>query len=534
MKKKKLIRMGVAVLLVVAIVAGVGFAVHKKNAERFEAVILDVTTSTVKQTLSTQGVVESTNRGEFEIFDGVVVKEVFVKLGDKVEEGQLLATFESGSLNGIISDKQSAYDMAKINYHNSINAANEAAAKLPALNADIAQLEKEVSKLSASAGKDTDKKEKKVPDWVNGIDYETLAKLLGNNYTVEELRDHFTKLALRGADRKTASDIIDSFKIGSSLDFASMFGASSAEAELMSAEFSLMSLKAQKTMLETQSQNVLKSTYKSMMDTAQSELDRAKSSVEKLRKGWYAEGSGVVSELNITAGQSFAAVNKSAGVDMSSILGLISGGGSTADIGSMLSAFSGASSAKNIGMAVEYYDSFVASFTLGKFDVLDVEIGQKATINSLGHTLDGEVIYISPVASSSSSIDIGSMLGGAASSSSNTIPAKVKINNPDESVIIGIDVDIDIELDSVDNAVVVPIESVETDDTGNYIYMFNEKNSTVTRVPVELGLSTDTQYQVISGCSAGDKIVQNPATALKTIAEEGEKVAAVYENDAAV
>ena len=534
MKKKKLIRIGVAVLLVVAVVVGVIFAVQKKNDDRFEAVILDVGTSTVKQTLSTQGVVESTNRGEYEIFEGVVVKEVSVKLGDKVEKGQLLATFEPSSLNGILSEKQSAYDMAKINYHNSINSANEAAAKLPSINADIAELEKEVAKLSASADTDASKNSKKVPDWVDGIDYETLSKLLGNNYTVEELRDYFTKLALRGADRKTASDIIDSFKIGSSFDFASMFGASSAEAELMSAEFSLMTLKAQKTLFETQSQNVLKSTYKSLMDTAKADLDRAKSSVEKLKKGWYAEGSGVVSELNIVAGQSFTAVKTSAGVDMNSLLGLMSGGSSTADIGSLLSAFSGTSSPKNIGIAVEYYDSFVASFTLGKFDVLDVEVGQKATINSLGHTLEGEVIYISPVASSSSSIDISSMLGGATSSSSNTIPAKVKINNPDESIIIGIDVDIDIELDSVDNAVVVPIESVETDDMGSYIYMFNEKKSTVTRVPVELGLSTDTQYQVISGCSAGDKIVQNPATALKAIAEEGEKVAAVYENDAAV
>ena len=534
MKNKKLKRIGVVVLLAVTVVACVVFFIHKKKSDRFEAVILDVSTSTVKQTLSTQGVVESTNRGEFEIFEGVVVKEVFVKLGDKVEEGQLLATFEPSSLNNILTEKQSAYDMATINYHNSINAANEAAAKLPAINADIAKAEKEVAKLAASVDTDSSAKTAKVPDWVNGIDYETLSKLLGNNYTVEELRDYFTKLALRGADRKTVSDIIDSFKIGASFDISSMFGTSSAETELMSAQFSLMTLKAQKTLFETQSQNVLKSTYKSLMDTAKSELDMAKLSVEKLKNGWYAEGSGVVSELNIVAGQRFAAIQKNSDVDMSSLLGLLSSGSSTTDISGMLSSFLNTSSSKNIGLVVEYYDSFVASFTLGKFDVLDVEVGQKATINSLGHTLEGEVIYISPVASSSTKIDISSMLGGGTSSSSNTIPAKVKINNPDESIIIGIDVDIDIELDSVDNAVVVPIESVETDDTGSYIYLFNEKKSTVSRVPVELGLSTDTQYQVISGCSAGDKIVQNPATALKTIAEEGEKVAAVYENDAAV
>ena len=46
---------------------------------------MTVGVSTIKQTLSTQGIVESMNRGEYRIFDGVVVKEVHVKLGDKVD-----------------------------------------------------------------------------------------------------------------------------------------------------------------------------------------------------------------------------------------------------------------------------------------------------------------------------------------------------------------------------------------------------------------------------------------------------------------
>ena len=538
---KKLIKVIVAVVLVVAVVAGGIFFVHQKTKNRFEAVIMDVGTSTITQTLSTQGIVESTNRGEFQIFDGVIVKDVYVKLGDKVEEGQLLATFEPGSLNGIVAAKQAEYDTAKINYHNSVNSANEAAAKLPSINAQIAELEKEVERLSQAAENESSdvssNENENVPDWINGIDYERLAKVLGNNYTVDELRDYFIKLSKRGADRKTISDFINSLNSGYAFDISSMLGASSAEAELMSAQMSLMTLKAQKTLFETQSKNMLESTYKSLMDSAQISLDSTKAAVKKLADGWYAEGSGVVSELNIVAGQAFVAPQSSgSGLDMSSIMGLLSGGTSV-DVGSLLSSFSGSSSSNSIGLAVEYYDSFVASFSLGKFDILDVQVGQKAKIHSLGHELEGEVIYISPVATNSSSLDIGSMLGsmgGNSSVASNSIPAKVLIKNPDESIIIGIDVDIDIELDAVDKAVVVPIEAVETDDTGSYIYKFNEKEQTVTRVAVELGLATDTQYQVISGCTEGDKIVQNPATALKEIAEEGEKVAVTYASKEAV
>ena len=540
--KKKLIKIIVAVVLVVAVaIGGVVFVKQKTEGDKFKAVIMEVSTSTVTQTLSTQGTVESLNRGEYEIFDGVVVKEVFVKLGDKVEKGQLLATFESSSLNGIIAQKQSAYDTAKINYQNSLNSANEASAKLPVIEAQIAEAEKEIERLSAETEKakeeaSSEYQPENVPDWIKNIDFERLAKLLGNSYTVDELYDFFVRLANRGADRTTISDIINNLNAGSSFDISSMLGTSSAEAQLMSAQMSLMTLKAQKTLLETQSQNVLESTYKSLMDSAKASLDATKLSVEKLAKGWYAESDGVVSELNIKAGESFSAVQSTSTPDISSLMGLLSGTGN-ADIGSLISAFSSSSSAKNIGIAVEYYDSFTASFSLGKYDILDVKVGQEAKITSLGHELEGEVIYISPVASNSSGLDIGSMLGGmtgSTSNGSNSIPARVLIKNPDESVIIGIDVDIDIELDVVEDAVTIPIEAVETDDTGTYIYKLNDDNETVTRVAVELGLATDTHYEVVSGCSEGDKIVQNPATALKVIAEEGKKVAVTYSSDAAV
>ncbi len=530
--KKKIIKVIVSCVLTVAIIVGGVVFVRKKTDNKFEAVIMDVSSSTITQTLSTQGVVESTNREEFEIFDGVVVKDVYVKLGDRVEEGQLLATFEPSSLNGILSQKQSDYDNAKINYQNSINSAKEAAAKLPLIESQIIEIEKQLENLDEDTGETTDPQEN-VPDWIDNIDYQKLVKLLGNSYSEEKLRNYFINLANKGAERKSVFDFISSLNSGSSFDINSMLG-SSDEMEQMSLQMNLMTLKAQRTMLETQSQNILESTYKSLVDSAELRLKTTKEAVEKLAKGWYAQGEGVVSNISIAPGKSFVSQESpNSGIDISSLMGLLSGGG---DINSVLSTLGG-SSVKNIGLTIEYYDSFIASFSLGKYDILDVKVGQKATINSLGHVLEGEVIYISPVATQSSGIDINSMLGamgGSTSAGSNSIPAQVLIKNPDESVIIGIDVDIDIELGAVDNAVVVPIEAVETDDTGSYIYKFNENDSTVTRVAVELGLATDTQYQVVSGCEVGDKIVQNQALALKEIAEEGKKVAVTYANSEAV
>lgn len=534
-KNKKTAKIAVSLVLVVAIIAAAVIFVKRETDNRYKAVIMDVATAPITQTLSTTGTVESTNRGEFVIYTGVVVKDVFVKLGDKVEEGQLLATFDSASLNGIVAVKQSEYDAAKVNYYNSVAAAQEAAAKIPALRVQIAEYEKQIKQLEATAeNKEGEEKDENVPAWVDSIDYSKLASLLRDEYTEQEIRDFFAKFARRGASRKSISDIIDSMTNAASFDMSSLMGMSSAESELMSAQLNVMSLKAQIGLLETQSKNVLGSTYESMMNTAKANLDSAKAAVKQLEKGWYAEGAGIVSELNITAGQAFvpAAASSDSSVDINSLLGLMSG--STPDVSGLLSSFMSSGTQTSVGLAIEYYDSFIATFSLGKADILDVQVGKTATIESLGKEYEGEVTFISPVAGGGSSLDITSMFGsmtGAASGGSNTIPAQVLIKNPDERIIIGIDVNIDIIVDTVEDAVVVPIEAVETSSVGNFVYKFNEETNTVSRVEVEIGLASDTQYQIVSGLSEGDKIVQNQSSALQEIAEEGKKVAATpYEN----
>lgn len=534
-KNKKTAKIAVSLVLVVAIIAAAVIFVKRETDNRYKAVIMDVATAPITQTLSTTGTVESTNRGEFVIYTGVVVKDVFVKLGDKVEEGQLLATFDSASLNGIVAMKQSEYDSAKVNYYNSVAAAQEAAAKIPALRVQIAEYEKQIKQLEAAAeNKEVEEKDENVPAWIDSIDYSKLASLLRDEYTEQEIRDFFAKFARRGASRKSISDIIDSMTNAASFDMSSLMGMSSAESELMSAQLNVMSLKAQIGLLETQSKNVLGSTYESMMNTAKANLDSAKATVKQLEKGWYAEGAGIVSELNITAGQAFVpvAASSDSSVDINSLLGLMSS--STPDVSGLLSSFMSSGTQTSIGLAVEYYDSFIATFSLGKADILDVQVGKTATIESLGKEYEGEVTFISPVAGGGSSLDITSMFGsmtGAASGGSNTIPAQVLIKNPDERIIIGIDVNIDIIVDTVEDAVVVPIEAVETSSVGNFVYKFNEETNTVSRVEVEIGLASDTQYQIVSGLSEGDKIVQNQSSALQEIAEEGKKVAATpYEN----
>ena len=63
-------------------------------------------------------------------------------------------------------------------------------------------------------------------------------------------------------------------------------------------------------------------------------------------------------------------------------------------------------------------------------------------------------------ATQSSGVDISSLIG---SGSANGVDAKVTIDNPTSSVIIGLDVDISIDVDSKNNVLLVPSEAVKND-----------------------------------------------------------------------
>ena len=180
--------------------------------------------------------------------------------------------------------------------------------------------------------------------------------------------------------------------------------------------------------------------------------------------------------------------------------------------------------------------SFMYPSPLIKYDVLKVKTGMPAVITTASGELEGVVSFISPVASSGGGLDLSSLAGsltGAGTSSS--IPAKVKINNPDASVIIGVDVDVSIQTDEAKGATLIPLESLLVEEGKKYVFVYHEAEETVTKKEVETGLVSDTMYQITSGVSAGEQIVKNPSKTLAdgarvTIQEEGENVSSSQKN----
>ncbi len=525
-KKTAVIVGAIAIVLVVALI--IYFLVRPEPGT--PVTLVSVQKGDIQQELIATGTVESDNQTNFNLLEGTKVLSVNVKVGDHVKKGDVLATFDASSLSGKLSERRTAYNEALKTYNNSMTAASEAKTKLPQVNKEIKELEAKIEKLTkeANANKATQtttsaQKETTeattTPNTLQGQIQAIVDKLLGANGSasqIQKLINQLTQMANSG------------------FDLSAMAGSSSTE--LIQAQMDLAQLKLQKTTLEAQQSNTLASTYRLVVDASKKSLDEMESMVASLKSGWIAQDDGVVTAVNIKAGETYqggGASSASNSFDISSILQAVSGG---TDINSLMNTLTSLGSGGNVGMTVENYGQFYVSFSLDKYDVLKIKTGMPAVITTASGELEGEVSFISPVASSGGGLDLSSLAGsltGAGTSSS--IPAKVKIHNPDASVIIGVDVDVSIQTDEAKGATLIPLESLLVEEGKKYVFVYHEAEKTVTKKEVETGLVSDTMYQITSGVSAGEQIVKSPSKTLVdgarvTIQKEGENVSSSQKN----
>ena len=435
------------------------------------------------------GKVSSSQKGNFIPIDGTKVLTVNVKVGEYVKKGDVLATFDTSSLNSVLADKQQAYLTAVENYKNAKNIAVTSSAQLKEINARLAEIDKELEKQEKEQNKNngSDKNnQNKTDSEASNKFWELISKALG----MEDINAALKKL----------DELLNS---GNSNLFGS--GVSALQMEKMQLEL-------KKVTLEAQSGVITQSTYKTIMEATKKELDSLTASLASLKKGWIAEYDGIVSEVNITPGETCRSA-ATANIDISSIIDLASGNTNVSDI---VNALLGQTQS---GITVEYYP-FVVDFVLGKADIFKVSLDMPCRVTAADDTVvDGVVTYISPVATQSSGVNISSLIG---SGSANGVDAKVTIEKPTSSVIIGLDVDVSIDVDSKDNVLIVPSEAVKNDSNGTYVYIYNSKTKRIKSSKVELGLSDDTRYEIVSGCEEGDTVITTVPTG--TTLADGDKV----------
>ena len=131
-----------------------------------------------------------------------------------------------------------------------------------------------------------------------------------------------------------------------------------------------------------------------------------------------------------------------------------------------------------------------------ELDIAKVKAGQKATI-SVGaikdKTFDGVVETISPTGTTTNNVT--------------TYDVVVSISNP-ENIKLGMNASVNIQVDSKDNALAVPVEAV-IDRNGSKFVMVAEDGSTRAGklVPVKTGLETQTYVEITEGLTEAQKVL---------------------------
>jgi len=530
--KGKKIRTIVILVLILGIAGTIGYEVFKPDPlPEYELVTAEK--GSISQTFTATGTVESGNPSVYNILDGVEVLEVKVKVGDKVKRGDELASFDTSALSSRLNELRNEYNQALSRYNKASSSSNEASSNLKDTNSEISKLEKKISALEKDIEKTREKEKEQLnlPESVEDIKYE------GKTYTPEQIEAITQQIlenagtqeqvdqmiaALNSAESNASSNQLSPEELADKLKDTS----AGKSLELVQLQTQLTSLKTQKTYFEMQSGDTVAKAFKAVADIKQKEYEQLAETVEALDKGWVAENNGIVTKVNITQGEVFSSAKQqsASNADFSEILNMIGGGGNV-DLTSIISQLTSASSNETVGIQIDNYDSFIASFNVGKYDLLSLKVGQKAKVVSLDSEYDGVVDYVSATASESTGLDISSITSSltGGTNSSNTALAKVKILKPDEKVIIGFDVDISVTLGEIDDVIILPVEALRFENGDKYVFVYNEETKTVEKRTVQLGSSEDTKYEIASGIKEGEKIIKNPLSALK----DGDKIAVV-------
>ena len=556
---KKKIVIPICIVLVVALVLG---SICSNNYAKYgqfrvvtsgeEVTLATISTDNIVESVSATGDVTSGAKREYKVGAVADVKEVFVNVGDQVKKGDVLATFNTDSLDDQVKSLQNTYNNAKSSYDSASASQKQAKSQLAEVNTQISKLEKKVAALEKAAGQTTTSSKttngssksssgSSGSSKVNGSSLaapqagyddiydsieqiskslqeiaDTIAKLTENVETMNKLLQTIADTIQKAIDsgdydadsiaEKCGEAVAKAIKEGlideTKLIIESGVAVDMIEAAVKNIDFNQMAKSIEKTdtvqltsaQLQLAALYAEREIFKASSDTtvvnAQKQVvDSAADALEKVKEAQQELQTGWVASMDGVITECN-----------------ITDGGQTTLL--------------ETGIALENMDTMVATISLGEYDIHKVKIGMPATIKTAYGEYTGEVATIAPTAtggSTGSVLDsVGSMAGISGLSSLTSTGAGVEctvtIDNPDENIIVGFEASVEIVTGEFDDVPCVPVESIVLSKDGSYVYLYNEDDQTVTKTKIETGATSDSAYEVKNGLSVGDKIVATPGT----------------------
>ena len=485
-KKHKLLTVLLVLILIAAIVAGVIWRGKGKKTQMQTMTIetariekMDLTNSvSVTGTLATaNGKTASTTLKD------IKVTKVYVEVGDEVQEGDIICTFDSSDIEDALAD-------AKNNY-----AVNR---QLDALDNYETQYQDTVSDAEDSLqdAKDTRDAYKNAYANAQTAEQEALDKLnsVKAQYDTDSLKNAYDQAAsaLKGAIEAVDSTvtITDLESYLSSVNGSLPESCSSAYSAYQNAKAAYG--EAQKAVSEAQSvyeqaqaaASQAYSAYSQAQSAREQAQDQYDSTVEQAEKTY--EKAKLQDQL----------------VSDDDALNKIEDYEEQLSDCTVYASMSGTITALNVeednvfagGTIYEIQDvhNFIVDATVDEYDVVNLEKGQTAYVktDSLGdEELEGVVTYVAPTGTS------GQTMGSSSGTASYEI--QITLNEPQEKLRAGMTASVSIALEESKDALAVPYDCVQTNADGDSV-IYVDDNGEKKEVKVTTGIETDYYTEVIS------------------------------------
>lgn len=485
-KKHKKSRIIIAVILIfVVIIKIVSCATSSDSAAMVtttSAVIGDL-----EETVSTSGkVVSEEKKVFFAPATGVKVQEVLAEAGDIVCPGDQLISFDMEQMEKRLREAALQQTKSNAQYQGALSDSSENQGKLGEATTNLDVLNKQIEDNKAYLKDLQSKLSKSQRDTSNSLSEESY----NLNTRLSELQEELSKLGSvsdgdTNADRRREieeeiRDVNSQIArnsylqgIASSTDYVADM-----EEEIANVQERIADYEEYKARMESQksgSEGQVMDSYDRQEYAADNEL--AKMSYEETEEEYYAAKKGIVAEFN-------GIVTECSAVE-----------GATVTDGAQL-------------LTLESIENVNVSFYASKYDIVKIEIGQKVDVTISDRTYQGEISKMNHMATSDES---GTPMVGA----------QVHLLDPDENIILGLDAKLTIHTKETKNALLIPVEAVNADKSGDFLYVV--ENGIVVRKPIVCGISSDIYTEVVEGITEEDQIV---LTSYGTI-EEGMKVTAI-------
>lgn len=435
----------------------------------------------IEATLSTSGMVKSEERKSYYSQIDSKIGKIPVAVGDTVKKGEILLTYDSKEMDLAVKSAELDEISSKKGYEAIVADNNKHKNTLANANATITLYKEAIANQEAYV--------KQLEDSISDEIIKKRADLYEKQYRLEvSINAHNQELATSDPSEESYSNTQgylrvlqnDLSKVNKDLallqDYRTKDDREDVLVEAKKALTDMQTTYEEAKANKNASENAIMNAAKMEETKASSEkntlqIQDKREKLEEAKDGITADFAGIVTEVTVEEG----APVSSAGTKL---------------------------------ITLENSEKVKVEITVSKYDLERLTIGQKATVTIAGKEYEGNVSKINRMAV-------------ANASGTPVVTTEIHINNPDDSIYLGVEAKVKIDTAQAKDVILVPMEAVNTDKDGDFCYV--AEGGVLVRKNVVIGISSDEMMEIKEGLSEGDQVVVGMMSAV----EEGSKVVAI-------